>query len=216
MSAGGWGLTVRRETDVLALTAFLLSFAALLYQARDFLRGSEMRLFPPEQILIVRNGQYQTPYISATLAYVNQGAAGYGALVRGEKVRFSIGGKDYEQQWQQFVTFDVNKNNELIPGSPQDAAPFLIPGAGAASHNTLFAPRTIRDRAQRFRNFVNWDAFLDALAKEEQLTMEFRAVVAGEEEELTQRVVIDVSPDLIKTLRTAGFAAPSCWPATAR
>lgn len=44
---------VERKTDIIALTAFLLALAGILFQAYHFIRGAQVILFPPEEVLVV-------------------------------------------------------------------------------------------------------------------------------------------------------------------
>jgi hypothetical protein len=40
-------LTVKRETDIVALAAFILAIGAVIYQLSAYFRGAEVKLFPP-------------------------------------------------------------------------------------------------------------------------------------------------------------------------
>lgn len=147
------GIEIVTKTDILAFTAFLLSLSGIAYQLILFFRGPEVTLAKPRQVTIYMhpahdsNKRYFT--IISTLAYVNSGQSGNNAVVMQESVSFSLGGKQFEYTWHQFVTLSFvnpletkkedSRKIEFI--NPQTAAPFVVPGGGAASHETWFAAR---------------------------------------------------------------------------
>lgn len=174
-------------------------------------------MFAPEQVMIIRDaGHSKEPGVNlaATLAYLNEGEPGYNAVVSSECVRFTLNGREYEQRWERFVTFDTSKGT-LDPLNQVDATPFAVGGGDAASHNTVFAPRSARAPAPKDRNFIRWEDFLTAIQRDKALTVEFTADLPGHRS-LRRTVVIDVDDNLIGWLKYRGFSSPSAWPAKNR
>jgi hypothetical protein len=101
------GLQINRQTEFIALAAFMLSIGGVLWQVVNIARGAVVRLFPSDQIVFVsadtldRNypGQPDLLLLVATLSYVNEGNAQQNAIVRREYIHFTIGGRPIEQRW---------------------------------------------------------------------------------------------------------------------
>ena len=96
---------IERKTDVLAATAFLLALIGAAFQAAAFLRGAEVSLYPPEDVVCLFD-TYPTGEsvfrIAASMSYTNSGAAGHDAVVQRETVSFMLGDEPREQAWQSF------------------------------------------------------------------------------------------------------------------
>lgn len=137
-------LTIKRETDVVALAAFILALGAVTYQIAAYFRGARTSLFPPEQILI-HGEEYPNGHtfvrFAARMAYINSGDIGYNAIIRRESLKAHIGKNDYEQKWQYFIHSDSSADGKTLSlGSQGEAVPTPINGGDAKTHETYFAP----------------------------------------------------------------------------
>ena len=136
----------------LAFAAFLLSLGSVFYQLAVFLRGADVMLATPRQVaallLPVPDSDERYLALATTLAYVNDGAPGQDDVVVEETVTFELDGEAYRYDWHEFVTLGFG----IGTGAPtsrvtlevtdeRTAAPFVVPGGGAAAHETLFAAR---------------------------------------------------------------------------
>ena len=98
-------LTVKRETDLVALAAFILAFAAVAYQVAEYFRGAQVKLFGPEQILIHGDNIDGQDYVrfATRMSFINSGDIGYNAVIGRELLQVQIGGSPYAQTWQSFI-----------------------------------------------------------------------------------------------------------------
>ena len=85
------GLLISRQTDIIAITAFLISIVGLTYQVTVFLSGPKLEFFPPEKILFCfdRNDD-KTLMVNARVTYVNKGKIGHDAIIKKEIVKFKF------------------------------------------------------------------------------------------------------------------------------
>ena len=214
------GLEIERKTEIIALAAFFLALGGIIYQVVSFLSGPEVKMFPPEQIFINSEdypGSGSYVRFGARLAYVNVGQLGYNDVIRRESLVFSLGGKEYEQIWQTFESFDL-KESKLIRHYISDAHPVPVNAGCAVSHETYFAPRSIRrprgnQSCDKWKNYLKWDDFVTELAKIKELTFTFRSEMYGGSK-LTVACTIDIDGALIERLRKTKWAAPSSWSQT--
>lgn len=209
-------LEVERKTDLLALTALILALAGILFQLVGYFRGAEVKLFRPEQVLIVfdaySDGQ-EYVRINARMAYVNTGQPGFNATVRRESVRFGLGGVTYEQIWQDFQGFD-SKGKQIVPRLGSDAKPEPVMAGSALSHETYFAPHPVRcdpsTPCETYRNFLDWNRFVTLVAREKRLEFEFVGEIYGESQAKVARCSVDLDDNLIIHLTLHRWAAPVC------
>ena len=83
-----------RKTDILAFAAFLLGLGGIISQIVGYVRGPEVQLFAPHQVLFHYEDRAQGKSLirfSAVLAYANAGQLGYNATVRRELMKYTIG-----------------------------------------------------------------------------------------------------------------------------
>lgn len=216
-----FGLEIEKRTDVLALAAFTLAILGILIQVYAFLRGFDVRLFHPEQVLIVfqkyTDGR-EYMRVSARMSYVNLGRPGYNATIRRERVEFTLGGRDYVQYWQAFQSFDMEQA-KLVTHYESDAHPFPVLAGNANSHETFFAPRPIQCRSgdadcKSEHNYLVANDFIRSLNGIGQLKFNFVADVFGGDLKPTS-CIVNIDTNVILHLATNNWAAPSCWqPAT--
>jgi hypothetical protein len=185
------GLHINRQTEFIALAAFMLSIGGVMWQVVNIARGAVVRLFPSDQIVLVsadkldRNypGQPDLLLVVATLSYVNEGNAQQNAIVRREYIHFTIGGRPIEQRWYEFGTADIQGGNPTFTRK-SESRPFPVNAGAAESHETLFSAwevdcDQIAGRCDPRQNFVTWDDFIKAIKTSNRLTFTTGADVYG-------------------------------------
>lgn len=210
-------LEIERKTDILAFAAFLLALSSVIYQIHSFLKGPDVKMFPPEQVFITAFSYPGTGFyvrFGARLAYVNEGRLGYNDVLRRESMFYSLGGKEYEQTWQTFESFDL-KESKLIPHYISDAHPITINAGSAVSHETYFAPRSVRCTSanrdcNKWKNYLKWDDFIKELSKVQKLTFRFKSETYSGSTLLAE-CTIDIDEALIERIKKRKWHAPSCW-----
>jgi hypothetical protein len=214
-------LTIKRETDVVALAAFILALGAVTYQLTAYFRGARARLFPPEQILI-HGEEYPNGHtfvrFAARMAYINSGDLGYNAIIRHESLSVQIGQKEYEQKWQYFIHSDSSADGKtLYLGSQEEAVPTPISGGDAKTHETYFAPwpidckSTVRADCNPDANYLDWDTFLKSIKLGDVLTFQLTADIDEGKIEIVN-CTVDVTHGVIEQLNTTRnkWGTPAC------
>lgn len=149
-----FGIEIERKTDILAFTAFLLSLGGISYQIVTFIRGPDVTLAKPQQVVVymypMRDSKTEYLTLISPVAYVNRGHSQNNALVMKESVSFVLKGEQKNYVWHQFVSVSTSSesgvegmktNSKIEIRETQLAAPFVVPGSGAVSHYTWFAAR---------------------------------------------------------------------------
>jgi hypothetical protein len=215
MSIRFLGIEVDRKTDILALAAFLMALAGILYQFVGYLEGPDVKLFPPEQVLIFTKKMVSDEYVvfAAPMAYVNKGQPGYNAAIKSESIRYKLGGKTYEQKWQEFV-YTGSTDNELEVTKQSDAHPLAINAGSTLSHETRFSPRSIRIKGNQDqdlnKNYMRWEDFLKEIATIKELELELCAEVY-DESPVKVKCKIYISQNFVDHLQKYKWHAPTCW-----
>lgn len=207
-----FGIEIEKKANILSLVAFLLSLSSILYQLWGYMRGPDVRMFPPDQVLFMTEtmGKKEYMLIIAPMTYVNKGQAGYNAVLKEERVSFTLKGKKYEQKWVGIVNSSSSDSRLKVEGK-DTAHPMTINAGSAISHETKFSPRSFPTREpDRWRNFLVWDDFLAGLSGLKELELEFVTEIYGERPEKAKcKVILD--SDFIKRLQEKKWSAPSCW-----
>jgi hypothetical protein len=211
------GLSIQRKTDVLAATAFVLALAGTLFQAFNYARGARVTLYPPEFVTLFFD-RYpdgdSVMRIAVNMNYVNSGEASYGAVIRRERLEYSLGEEQYELNWQSFQDFaraDTSINFKLLGA----AIPTPIPGASAISHSTVFAPRSACPATSitcdEVRNYLSKSKFTNALGAIQEIKFTFYSQLVGDSSELKSKCTIKIDPGLIALLIMNNWYLALCY-----
>lgn len=211
-------LTIKRETDIVALAAFVLAVAAVIYQVSAYFRGARVTLFGPEQMLI-HGDQYPggETYVrfAARMSYLNSGDIGYNAVVGREFLRVQVSNTAYTQAWEYFIQSNSTDGKTLSLGDQKEAVPTPINGGDSKTHETYFAPWPIDCKGasdcKPDANFMLWETFLNSIKSGGVLTFQMTADIYGEKEQ-TVTCTVDVTAALLDQLRTTPnkWGAPPC------
>ncbi len=194
------GLLISRKTDIIAITAFLISILGLTYQVTVFLSGPKLEFFPPEKILFCfdRNDD-KTLMVNARITYVNKGKVDNDAIIKKEIVKFKFDkdGPVYNLEWINFESANYDKEKDDLAWTfNSDAKPLSVRAGSAESHFTTFGPfqdpDSTNDR-QKYRNFIPKSLFLYKIKQKSlsELILEFEVEFYGEDS-LKGNCVIDL------------------------
>ena len=203
------GIEIERKTDILALAAFIISIGSLLSQVVLLLRGADITLYKPEQILI-KSHEYPDGKsymrLSATMTYRNSGSPGYNDTIRKEKVFFTINEKKYELNWDDYID-STAKEKEIIITKKTDAVPTQVDAGSVVVHETYFAPWPA-EGDDPSANYIEWNDFIEKISSQKSLLFKFHfESFDGKKEEVSCKVVVS---EFIKHLKQKGWSAPTC------
>ncbi|MEX3954167.1 hypothetical protein AB4Y40_41675 [Paraburkholderia sp. EG287B] len=165
-----FGLHIQRKTDILALTAFVISLLTGGLQIVEWYKGPQISLYSPERVVIytyMQTNGLTVIRVAAQMSYTNTASAQYAGSIKSEQVTLTIGPLKSVQKWLSFA--QLRREGEIFdPKILADAAPFPIPGGGSISHSTLFSAFPVncksgKDECDRYRNYISGDDFLKAL-----------------------------------------------------
>ncbi|WP_135077873.1 hypothetical protein [Terasakiella sp. SH-1] len=209
------------KTDILAFAAFVMALGGVLVQGYHFVRGAQVTLFPPEQVIMIfyqyhPKDEKRYLRLGARVAYTNDGETGHNAVVEKETISFELDGVRYEQQWQsvhKFTGTEASVKTEYI----SEAKPEPIQAGNAISREIYFAPHSIRCTQKQpdcnvEKNYLTGIDFLNGIAGLEQLKITISSKLFDVKKPIRVSCLIDVDTALIGKLAAFGSAAPSCWP----
>ena len=170
-------IEIENKTDILAAAAFLMSIIGLVSQVAMFLRGPNVKLYTPEQVLITEQlhpDGIVYARIAAVMIYRNSGSPGYHDTLKREFVTFKLGDQKYRLVWDEFIdsTFDREDPNKLVINRRGEALPVQVNAGIVVSHETYFAPWVLRGE-QNIKSFIEWPDFKARLAKQDELHFTF-------------------------------------------
>jgi hypothetical protein len=172
-------IKIRQETDVVALSAFLLAAFAAVAQVVAWSRGPRISFLGPDRVALYSdlapNGQ-PIIRVAAPLAYANTANPEYAAILFRETVVLTVGQIRTEQVWNAFGMLG-RANGRLTVTSNGLAAIQTLSGQSATSHLTLFAPliRECRPGPACSPNvdYVSPEAFLRAIHPGDRVHLHF-------------------------------------------
>jgi len=197
-------LSISRTTDILAFVAFILSVIGLIAELRDYVRGPDIVLLPPEQIVIGNSSKLGQNFgsdvvvITATMSYVNVAPPGFNAAIGKEYLRFTFDGREYQYFGHEFGTvgYDSEKKKDRYV-KKEDFGPFAVNAGSAVSHETLFVPHPIRcdhgdQKCKRRLPMLLWDKFKKDMARNTEIEITLVADVYGKTTTLARcKAVLD-------------------------
>lgn len=170
----------------------LATLAAGAVAVVAFLRGPEVTVLPPEQVMLLHYRQHANAKesfvrIFARMTVANDGPKDYPSIVTSESVRFRMpeqlkkcdGG--YEQYWQELASIrplqkGIDKPsddrtwgkwlNHLSYKDEREPLPYVVSPGPLVAHHTFFAGRTPqKDEAgkKQCSGFLEWDDFMGQL-----------------------------------------------------
>jgi len=210
-------ITIERTTDILAFAAFLISILALGPQLYGLIDFSDIKLYPPENVLIVghnfteKSGKFVR--FAASLTFENTGNPRYSDAVQKEYATMEIigdkiSGEKYDYIWDVIVLPKEKKGtlNEIDMIPEGISIPFKLKGGEILTHMTYFTPCQMKRK-----NFIKWDTFKSLLAGARQIKFNF-GFSTFDGESKTVSCVVNVSKTLRDHLETNFWAYPIAHP----
>ena len=223
-----FGIEVRK--DIPTLVALMGTVFAAGYAMYAWIRGPDLKLLPPEQVII-----YGEPYkkgdapylrIISRMTYVNDGEPGYSGIVTREWARIYLDDRGQlpciYQRWHENVKTKLDIENHAVTADKKDdSRPFVIAAGSTESHETLFMPYTTGQSEERLcpekeiSNFSTMDEFVKLSAKTMKKDGErYMVVELGSDiyrkDSLTTRCKIRVDNAFLERIKKTGWHAPSC------
>lgn len=213
---------IEKKTDFLAASAFLLAAVSALFQISQFLRGADLSIVPPDQVMIIfDDGRYNPNSqrymrIAARMAYVNTGTEGFNSTIRRESVSFTIGDSRYVQYSQSVSAFwdpenDGILNTEHISG----AGPRSINAGGSLSREIYFTPYPVRcpeeqEDCDPFVQYLLFSDIIQILWNKPEITFTFTSSLIGESP-ISTFCTVELTRLVREQLVRQGWSAPVCW-----
>lgn len=206
------GLEVEWRVNILALIAFLLSLASVIYNIIGYFEGARIEQNALTQVILyahqdpdITSGytrqhfDHQILTFISTMRYRNLGRPRYKDRISNARITFTLpdGSGPYSAEWHNFVRFDPLARKLIFDESVSD---LVIAGENAIGRETWFVPRLERDRItiSDFR-----EQFEPALMGEEMewsLTFQSRSALRGETADLTGVCNVRLGPRTVQSL----------------
>ena len=216
------GIELERRTDLVAVTAFLLSILAAgvsaSYLVYGFIKGAKVDMFfVYDQVLIIKEPLNNKDYvaISETVAFNNSGEIGYNMAVK--KVTLTLKFSDnseYKLRWHEFVTFIKKENDQLEKGPAEPAVPLQITAGNVLSKDIYFIP--FRKRCEDGKDnckewdYLTWEDFLKKLKIGKKIDFTITAEPL-DDDVLNSSCTVNIDENLINKLKKNGWQSPSCY-----
>jgi hypothetical protein len=218
--------TITYEASLLTLITFVISIASLGWQLFNYFQGAQIRLISPDQIVIGSSekvdfhsrDQGSYAHFIVRMSYVNAGATGYNATIRGERIKVTIDGAPvFEHRWYRFVAHDAQgpAGADLKVDKVSDARAFPIMAGNAESHATLFQPwpkQCAQDakNCDRRESYLTWTKFLDLLKAKLTLDVEIISEAFGRSAPVHSRCKIEMDQGSFEAMQKNGWGSPVC------
>lgn len=222
------GIKLARQTDLVSLTALLLSILTAVlstsYFLYGFVNGANVDMYLHEQVILKKSeklGKGKKNYLrlGGTVIFSNGGQIGYDAVIKQVSITLKFSdNSEYKQDWHEFVTF-TNKGRTLErKGDGESAAPLQIKAGSALSRDIYFKPirepckSHERTSCKEWHNFFVWEDFMTKLkrSKGQNLTLTVTAE-SFKDEKWVSSCIVKVNNHIITELGESGDHAPSCW-----
>ncbi len=174
MSYRIFGIDIERKTDILAFAAFVISIGGLITQTVNLVKGPDVKLEAPKQVLLTSqlypDGKHYIR-IAAKLIYLNKGSPGYDDITKSEEAYFSVNNRRIKLSGQEYIASGV-ENKQLVVQKKSDADPVQIKSGSVVVHETYFAPWPSKG-SDVSSNFIEFSEFVNCLRKQPELNIEF-------------------------------------------
>jgi len=214
---------VTYEAGLPTLVALVISLASLFWQVFNYLQGPSIRLIAPDQLMIGsservgfinRDGASYAHFI-LRMSYVNDGAAGYNATIRRERIKVKVGSSsDFEHRWHRFVTYDSSGSNVKVD-KVSDAQPRPLVAGSSESHVTLFQPwpktcPPADKECDPLESYLTWEDFLELFQRQRTIEIELVSEIYGQRRPASAACRIEMSERAFAEMKEQGWLAPVC------
>ena len=204
------GIEIEKKTDILAMAAFLISVGSIIGQIALLLRGAEVALDGPRQVILFFEstlGPRRFLNAISTQIYVNNGSPNYDDILKSETLSITAAGKTIQLESQDAVD-STRDSNRLKFRSRQAWKPAKIKAGDFISNETLFVPYpSIKDQS-RDADFIDKANFDQLLSTSREVQVVLIAKTYGGQE-LTSTCFLNV-PDIRLGMSEKGWASLKC------
>lgn len=219
-----FGFLISRKIELLALVALFLALIAFISQLKGCIEGPQVKLFPPDQVFIIEDGPYSDNKtrvrFGANMVYLNNAQKGFNGIVQHEYLRFFIGNKKYEHNWERFVEFE-GPPGKLQIKNPKNVRPFSVDAGNTTSHQTYFIawPKRCTDKDPQpsdvLENHAYWFDFINDLKRrvkqgELEYRLEFEARIYNEAS-CTTSCVFMIDENIVGAIESLRQYSPTCY-----
>ncbi|MGF1561898.1 MAG: hypothetical protein ACFB3T_06940 [Geminicoccaceae bacterium] len=207
---------IRAETDIVAMSALVLSLVTASYNAFQFFRGPQLSMVPLEQVTFLAHANTGVPVaqgrvmLSARVTLTNRAIPEYIDFVTRSRAHIAAGDIDVTLTWQ----FTGETRIETGLGTSDAIRPFAVPGRATAGEQIVYAPHPVRCEpgsvdCDRYQNWVRWRDFMAALDKFERVrvTLEVDTELSGT---LAQTCVVRLDEDVRRFIKDKVLISPVC------
>lgn len=208
------GVWIKREVDILALLAFLMSLSALGWQGWNALRGPEVLIAPVRQSVIYlkevvasTGDTAEAIYIAAVITIYNLGAPGYGDFVLGQTAELSVGACNLTFDAQNLVKLGKSGGTLSLPKYVDDWGGVALEHGKAVTRSVEFSALFVESNLDV--SCARPERFLEAVADGGDLTITFTATtVSG----VVEPFLCSISnlDQFVSTFRHRRIAALAC------
>ncbi|WP_166369493.1 hypothetical protein [Psychromonas sp. SA13A] len=209
MSIKVFGIEVERRTDILALAAFIISIGSIVSQTVNLIKGPEVILDIPKQILFMSEKYpdgIEYLRLSANLVYLNKGSPGYDDITKHEEASVKVGDTTFTLVAQEYI-YSTYENGEFRVKKLSDAYPVQVKSGTVVSHETYFAPWPSGAKNES-QNYISFDTFLSLLKPQEYVVVTIKSSTY-EGEMLETKCKIKIS-QFLHHLESKKWSAPVC------
>ena len=204
------GIEIERKTDILAFAAFIISISNLILQFFNLVKGPNLTLESPQQVLIQSysysaNGKKYIR-IAAIMNYFNQGSPGYHDIIKSEEayIKFPNQNKEIKLNAQKYI-HSKEKKGELVIETISNAIPVQIKSGDIVSHETLFVPWTNNETN---KNFIEYSDFLNLLVSNKEINVRFiSSNLKNQKKEVQCKLHTKI---FLESLKQKTWSAPVC------
>lgn len=175
------GIEIERKTDILAMAAFLISTGSIIGQVALLLRGADVILDGPRQIVLFfgeRMGSKNYLNAISTGIYVNRGTPGYDDILKSEKLHLRLNKQEIQLRAQHSVE-STREGDKLVFQRKTPWKPARIGAGDFVSHETPYVPYPYRDPSDPNKDFLDFDQLVAALRQTKQVKVTLKAETYG-------------------------------------
>ena len=218
------GIKLERQTDLISLTALLLSIltagVSASYIFYGYKKGAKVDMYLYEQIVLKAfemDGR-KILRLGGSVVFSNSGRSGYDTVIKQVMIALKFqdnpeykhqDNSEYKQRWQEFVSFTNEGGKIEKKGTAASAVPVQIRAGSVLSRDIYFAPFREPRRSDEWRNYLDWDAFIKKLRVGEEVKFIVTAE-SFEKEKWSLSCVVRIDQHIINKLRFSDGHAPSC------
>jgi hypothetical protein len=206
------GIEVERKTDILAMAAFLISVGSIVGQIALLLRGAEVSVDGPRQVILLFESTLGSrKYLNAisTQIYVNNGSPGYDDILKSEALTIGRSGKQIQLESQELVD-STRDGDKLVYRMRKAWKPEKIKAGDFVGNETLFVPYPSERGKRRDINFIDETAFYKLISASELVIVELNAKTYGGQV-MSSRCFLKKS-DIALGLKEKGWTSLRCDP----